>query len=47
MSIAALGIEDLIVVATPEAVLVLPRGRSQEIKSLVDALRADGDPSAR
>ena len=47
VSIAALGIEDLIVVATPEAVLVLPRGRSQEIKSLVDALRADGDPSAR
>ena len=38
--VAALGVEDLIIVATPEAVLVLPRGRSQEIKALVDELKA-------
>lgn len=36
--IAARGIDDLIVVATGEAVLVLPRGRSQEVKALLDAL---------
>lgn len=36
--VAALGITDLIVVATDDAVLILPRGRSQEVKALLDAL---------
>lgn len=36
--VAARGIEDLIVVATDDAVLILPRGRSQEVKALLDAL---------
>lgn len=36
--VAARGIENLIVVATEGAVLVLPRGRSQEVKALLDAL---------
>lgn len=37
--VAALGVEDLIIVATDEAVLILPRGRSQEIRALVEAVK--------
>ncbi|GAO39736.1 putative mannose-6-phosphate isomerase/mannose-1-phosphate guanylyltransferase [Sphingomonas changbaiensis NBRC 104936] len=38
-TIAALGVSDLIVVATGDHVLVLPRGRSQEVKRLLDAMK--------
>lgn len=38
--VATIGVNDLIVVATEQAVLVLPRGRSQEVKRAVDMLRA-------
>jgi mannose-1-phosphate guanylyltransferase / mannose-6-phosphate isomerase len=38
--IAALGVSDLIIVATPEAVLVLPRSRAQEVKGIVERLQA-------
>ena len=38
--IAAVGVDNLIVVATPDAVLVLPRGESQRVKEAVDALKA-------
>jgi mannose-1-phosphate guanylyltransferase/mannose-6-phosphate isomerase len=38
--VAALGVEDLIVVATDEAVVVLPRARAQEMKALVEAVMA-------
>jgi len=41
-AIAALGISDLIVVATGDHVLILPRGRSQEVKQLLDAVKARG-----
>ncbi|MEJ3741912.1 sugar phosphate nucleotidyltransferase [Actinomycetes bacterium KLBMP 9797] len=41
--IATLGIHDLIVVDTPDAVLVCPRDRAQEVKKLVDELKARGD----
>jgi mannose-1-phosphate guanylyltransferase/mannose-1-phosphate guanylyltransferase/mannose-6-phosphate isomerase len=34
--IVAAGLEDLIVVATADAVLILPRGQSQRVKELVD-----------
>jgi mannose-1-phosphate guanylyltransferase len=34
--VAALGLNDMIVVATGDAVLILPRGRSQEVKTLLD-----------
>ncbi len=37
--IAAVGISDLIVVASGNDVLILPRGRSQEVKRLLDAMR--------
>jgi mannose-1-phosphate guanylyltransferase / mannose-6-phosphate isomerase len=36
--IAAIGIEDLVVVATADAVMVAPRNRTQEVKTLVSRL---------
>jgi mannose-1-phosphate guanylyltransferase/mannose-1-phosphate guanylyltransferase/mannose-6-phosphate isomerase len=39
-TVAALGISDLIVVATGDHVLILPRGRSQEVKQLLEAVKA-------
>jgi mannose-1-phosphate guanylyltransferase/mannose-6-phosphate isomerase len=44
---AVLGVEDLIVVSTPDAVLVLPRGRAEEVKSLVSELQRRGRAEAR
>ncbi|TWT12991.1 mannose-1-phosphate guanylyltransferase/mannose-6-phosphate isomerase [Reyranella sp. CPCC 100927] len=40
--VAALGIEDLVVVATADAVLVTPRNRSQDVKRIVEKLKAAG-----
>ncbi|ATY33623.1 mannose-1-phosphate guanylyltransferase/mannose-6-phosphate isomerase [Sphingomonas psychrotolerans] len=37
--VALVGVSDLIVVATGNDILVLPRGRSQEIRKIVDALK--------
>ena len=37
--VAAVGISDLIVVASGNDVLILPRGRSQEIKKLIEAMK--------
>jgi mannose-1-phosphate guanylyltransferase/mannose-6-phosphate isomerase len=36
---AVLGVDDLIVVTTPDAVLVLPRARAEDVKTLVAELR--------
>ncbi|HWU74014.1 MAG TPA: mannose-1-phosphate guanyltransferase, partial [Sphingomonas sp.] len=36
--IALVGVTDLIVVANGKDVLVLPRGRSQEVKKLIEAM---------
>ncbi|MFC8846202.1 MULTISPECIES: mannose-1-phosphate guanylyltransferase [unclassified Micromonospora] len=41
--VAALGVHDLIVVDTPDAVLVCPRDRAQDVKALVDELKARGE----
>ena len=38
--VVALGVEDLVVVATERAVLVVPRGESQRVKEALDALEA-------
>ena len=38
--VAAVGVRDLIVVATADAVLILPRGRSQEVKKLIEAMKS-------
>jgi mannose-1-phosphate guanylyltransferase len=43
--VAALGVRDLIVVDTPDAVLVCPRDRAQEVKSIVDELKEKGEIS--
>jgi mannose-1-phosphate guanylyltransferase/mannose-1-phosphate guanylyltransferase/mannose-6-phosphate isomerase len=40
--VAAVGVKDLIVIATPDAVLILPRGSSQEVKRAVMALQEKG-----
>lgn len=44
--IAAVGCEDIVVVSTRDAVLVVPRARAQEVKGIVDQLRANGHVSA-
>lgn len=38
--VATIGLEDLVIVDTPDALLVCPRSRAQEVKQIVDALRA-------
>ncbi|MEE6257614.1 mannose-1-phosphate guanylyltransferase [Plantactinospora sonchi] len=40
--VAALGVRDLIVVDTPDALLVCPRDRAQDVKKLVDELKERG-----
>ena len=37
------GVRDLIVVDTPDAVLVCPRDRAQDVKALVDELKERGE----
>ncbi len=44
--VCAIGIEGLVVVDTPDAVLVAPLARAQEVKGLVTALAAQGRPEA-
>ncbi len=39
--VAAIGVEDLVVVATDDAVMVAPRGRTQEVRTLVGRLLAE------
>ena len=36
------GVEGLVVVATPDAVLVIPKEKAQQVKDLVDGLREKG-----
>jgi mannose-1-phosphate guanylyltransferase/mannose-1-phosphate guanylyltransferase/mannose-6-phosphate isomerase len=38
-TVAVIGVDDIIVVATQSAVLVVPKGQSQKVKDVVDALR--------
>jgi mannose-1-phosphate guanylyltransferase/mannose-1-phosphate guanylyltransferase/mannose-6-phosphate isomerase len=40
--VAAIGVSDLIIVATGDAILIMPRGASQEVKRVVAALRDQG-----
>jgi mannose-1-phosphate guanylyltransferase/mannose-6-phosphate isomerase len=44
--IAAIGVEDLVVVATDDAVMVAPRNRTQEVKTLVGRLLKEGHDQA-
>ncbi|HEX6444391.1 MAG TPA: sugar phosphate nucleotidyltransferase [Streptosporangiales bacterium] len=41
--VATLGLRDVVVVDTPDAVLVVPRARAQEVRSLVEELQRRGD----
>ncbi len=38
--VAAVGVDDLTIIATGDAVLVMPKGRSQEITKIIDQLKA-------
>jgi len=40
--VAAIGVENLIIVETPDAVLVADRARSQDVKKVVDYLKSSG-----
>ncbi|HJU20831.1 MAG TPA: mannose-1-phosphate guanylyltransferase/mannose-6-phosphate isomerase [Stellaceae bacterium] len=44
--VAALGVEDLVVIATGDAVMVAPRARAQEVKQLVARLAREGRAEA-
>jgi mannose-1-phosphate guanylyltransferase len=40
--VATVGLEDLVIVDTPDALLICPRSRAQEVRRIVDALRERG-----
>ncbi|GAA3450249.1 mannose-1-phosphate guanylyltransferase [Dactylosporangium matsuzakiense] len=40
--VAAVGVSDLIIVDTPDALLICPRSRAQDVKKLVDSLKERG-----
>ena len=40
--VVAFGLEGLAIVATPDALLICPKERSQEVKRVVDLLRQQG-----
>ena len=44
--IAAIGVRDLVIIDTPDALLVADRGRDQDVKTVVEQLRSDNDPAA-
>lgn len=44
--VALVGVDDLVVVDTPDALLVVPRSRAQDVKKAVDALAAKGRTEA-
>ncbi|SPE21309.1 mannose-1-phosphate guanyltransferase [Burkholderiales bacterium] len=41
--VAALGLKDIVIVDTPDALLVMPKDRAQDVKKVVQAVRASGD----
>ena len=42
IKVTTIGVEDLIIVATKDTVLVMPRGDSQRVKEIVERLKAEG-----
>jgi mannose-1-phosphate guanylyltransferase/mannose-6-phosphate isomerase len=40
--VALIGVEDLVVIETPDAVCIAPRGRAEEVKKLVESLAGAG-----
>jgi mannose-1-phosphate guanylyltransferase/mannose-1-phosphate guanylyltransferase/mannose-6-phosphate isomerase len=43
---AVLGLEDAVIIVTEDAVLAMPRSRAQDVKKVVERLRAEGAPEA-
>jgi mannose-1-phosphate guanylyltransferase len=41
-AVGLIGMKDLIVVDTPDAILICPRDRAQEVKKIVEMLEAQG-----
>ena len=39
---ALVGVNDLVIVETPDAIFVCPRERSQDVKAIVQRLQAEG-----
>jgi len=42
--VACIGVEDLVVVETPDAILISHKDKTQEVKQIVDRLKRDGRP---
>ena len=42
--VALVGVEDLVVVETDDAILVMPRNRDQDVRKVVEALKDRQDP---
>ena len=41
--IATIGLDDIVVIDTPDAILICPKSRSEEVKHIVEALKERGD----
>jgi mannose-1-phosphate guanylyltransferase/mannose-1-phosphate guanylyltransferase/mannose-6-phosphate isomerase len=44
--VATIGVENLIIIATSDAILVVPKSRDQDVKKLVDQLKSTGHEAA-
>jgi mannose-6-phosphate isomerase-like protein (cupin superfamily) len=47
VTVATLGVQDLVVVSTHDALLVAARDRAQDVRKVVDALKARDDPACK
>ena len=45
VTIAAVGVQDLMIIATKDAVIVLPKDQAQNVKAVVEALKKRGTPT--
>lgn len=45
VTVAAVGVQDLMIIATKDAVIVLPKDRAQDVKKVVEQLKARGRPT--
>ncbi len=45
--VACVGVEDVVVVETPDAILVVHKDKTQDVKKIVDSLKREGRPEGR
>ncbi len=45
--VACVGVEDVVVVETPDAILVVHKNKTQDVKKIVDSLKREGRPEGR